>query len=1232
MIARVLAAVALICSVAGIVPAFAANDPDFFWLPPTVAAPPAFTGPFDATVLNSLIVEVCKLDQANQCVAPPMERFTSTTLPQPNRIKLNSAGEYYTVDWLTGRSHVSRDEFYRVTVFKGATPLGSIDVDVVQNKKELDSVDFSRHIAVVHGHTLTLQFRVQHPTARTRVRVNEVESNGGVPGDWIEFFNTAIVPVSLGGYVVKDNDDTHAYTLPSDAVIAALGYYVVEEAALGFGLGGADAARLFTPNGAVLVDAYNWAAHAPTTYGRCPNGTGVFQTNNTTTKGSANDCTIIIRINEVESDAGVPGDWVELFNPGPAPANLEGFTFRDNDGHSYGIPSVIVAAGAYIVLDEAQFGFGLDAADAARVFRADGTLADSHGWTAHAATTYGRCPNGSGFFITTLGSTKGATNNCFVPVTTLHINEVESNGGVPGDWIELFNGGAATLDLSGWVVRDNDDTHTHALPAGSTIAGGGYLLVEEAALGFGLGAADSVRIYDPTGSLYETFSWTAHATTTYGRCPNGTGAFRTTTSVTKGAANDCSSPVRINEIESSDGIPDDWIELFNPTASAVDVGGFVLRDNDDTHTFTLPAGTAIPASGYLAVDVAAAFGLGSADSARLFDAAGLLVDTYSWTSHAATTYGRCPNGTGVFTTTASATKGGANDCTVATATVHINEVESNGGSPGDWVELHNHGTSPVDLSGWRILDNDDTHTASVLPSGSVIAPNGYLIVEESALGFGLGAADSVRLFDPGATLIETFSWTAHAATTYGRCPNGTGAFATTTSVTKGAANDCGVAVKINEIESNGGLPDDWVELFNPGTSTADLSGFVLRDNDDTHTMTIPSGTTIAAGGYAVFDVAPFFGLGSADSVRLFDAAGLLLDSHSWTAHAATTYGRCPNGTGPFTTTTNPTRGALNECPGQVNPLAWPGDPNVQTIDGTNVFGGNMSGLVYEGAGAGPGTLWAVRNGPGTLFRLIWDGTIWTPDPASNWSAGKLLRYPGDVGSPDSEGATFTTDSFAGMYVATERDNNVSGTSRNSILRFDPSAPGTTLVATREWNLTADLPAVGANLGIEAITWIPDSFLVSAGFFDETKGHVYNPGEYADHGGGLFFVGVEADGMIYAYALNHATGTFARVATIASSLAGVMDLYFDRETLDLWAICDDTCQGRSVILRINAATGKFGVVRLFDRPSGMPNLNNEGFAVAPTAECVNNLRPAYWADDSETGGHAIRRGAVACTAP
>ncbi len=574
----------------------------------------------------------------------------------------------------------------------------------------------------------------------------------------------------------------------------------------------------------------------------------------------------------------------------------------------------------------------------------------------------------------------------------------------------------------------------------------------------------------------------------------------------------------------------------------------------------------------------------------------------------------------------------ADDACPATETIRINEVESNGGTPGDWVELYNPGPAAVTLTGWGFKDNDDTHAMYVLPT-TVVPAGGYKMLDEADFGFGLGAADSARLFRPDGTLADSYSWTAHANTTYGRCPNSSGALTATTSSTRAAANDCGIPVRINEVESNGGTPGDWVELINNGSATLDLSGFAFRDNDDTHNYVLPTGSTLAPGAYLMLEEATFgFGLGAADSARLYDTTGVAVDSYAWTAHAANTYGRCPNGSGNFGDTSASTKSASNLCEGQVvtTYAAWPGGTAIQTADNTAVFGGNLSGLAYEGTGSSA-VIWGARNGPGALFRLVPNGSLWVPDAANGWGTAKLLRYPDGTGDPDAEGVTFAgTGSGAGLFVSTERNNAANSLSKNAILRFDPAAAGTTLTATHEWNLTADLPVVGPNLGIEGITWIPDSFLVSKGFIDEAKGRAYNPADYANHGTGIFFVGVEANGNIYGYALDQAGTNFTRIATISTGYTGVMDLAFDRELNDLWAVCDDTCQGRSAVLRVES--GKFTVARRFERPTGMPNLNNEGFTFAPVSQCNGTTRPVFWADDAETDGHAIRTGTLNCSVP
>ncbi|EIV96575.1 hypothetical protein FraQA3DRAFT_6479 [Frankia sp. QA3] len=83
-------------------------------------------------------------------------------------------------------------------------------------------------------------------------------------------------------------------------------------------------------------------------------------------------------------------------------------------------------------------------------------------------------------------------------------------------------------------------------------------------------------------------------------------------------------------------------------------------------------------------------------------------------------------------------------------------------------------------------------------------------------------------------------------------------------------------VRINEVESSGGTPGDWVELTNIGSAAVDVSGWVVKDNDNSHVFTVASGTSLTAGGHLVLDVDPVFGLGSSDSVRLYQPGGTTL--------------------------------------------------------------------------------------------------------------------------------------------------------------------------------------------------------------------------------------------------------------------------------------------------------------------------------------------------------------------
>lgn len=110
----------------------------------------------------------------------------------------------------------------------------------------------------------------------------------------------------------------------------------------------------------------------------------------------------------------------------------------------------------------------------------------------------------------------------------------------------------------------------------------------------------------------------------------------------------------INEIlykPSDDRDCGDWIELYNNGNSAVDIGGWILADDDKDHTFVFPTGTVVQADGYIVVcrDTTAFrkvyptvqtilgnfdFGYGSPDQVRLYNAAHVLIDSVAYTSAA----------------------------------------------------------------------------------------------------------------------------------------------------------------------------------------------------------------------------------------------------------------------------------------------------------------------------------------------------------------------------------------------------------------------------------------------------------------------------------------------------------------------------------------------------------------------------------------------------------------------
>jgi spore coat protein CotH len=125
--------------------------------------------------------------------------------------------------------------------------------------------------------------------------------------------------------------------------------------------------------------------------------------------------------------------------------------------------------------------------------------------------------------------------------------------------------------------------------------------------------------------------------------------------------------------------------------------------------------------------------------------------------------------------------------------------------------------------------------------------------------------------------------------------------------------------------------EDWIELYNLTDEPLDLFGLYLSDDyTNPAKFAFPESTTIQAGGFLTiwadeedtlsnFLHANFKLSANGESLMLSDRAGLVLDSLTFGPQTAdVSFGRCPDGNGPFISFLTTTFNDANDCPEQVN--------------------------------------------------------------------------------------------------------------------------------------------------------------------------------------------------------------------------------------------------------------------------------------------------------------------------
>jgi hypothetical protein len=147
--------------------------------------------------------------------------------------------------------------------------------------------------------------------------------------------------------------------------------------------------------------------------------------------------------------------------------------------------------------------------------------------------------SGTAEIMATVGARSGARtlNVAFPPMIV--VNEIRSNDDGPGGWVELYNPTSQAVDLGGWKVANEHIEQAATLPAGTSIAAKGYLVLDESVLPLGISRVGGIHVFSRFSVIVDDPFWSVPIQGTIGRCPNGQGSLVVLSSATKGEPNEC---------------------------------------------------------------------------------------------------------------------------------------------------------------------------------------------------------------------------------------------------------------------------------------------------------------------------------------------------------------------------------------------------------------------------------------------------------------------------------------------------------------------------------------------------------------------------------------------------------------------------------------------------------------------------------------------------------------------
>ncbi|EAR01118.1 putative secreted protein [Maribacter sp. HTCC2170] len=402
-----------------------------------------------------------------------------------------------------------------------------------------------------------------------------------------------------------------------------------------------------------------------------------------------------------------------------------------------------------------------------------------------------------------------------------------------------------------------------------------------------------------------------------GRFSDGENNFVTFDNPTPGAPNEIGflSGIYINEFIAGNetGIVDeagefeDWIEIYNSNDTPVDIGGLYITD-DLTNPLLFkiptdnPTATTIPAGGFIilwadneplegTLHVGLKLGKSGEDIGltQIIGVEQQFIDSLTYGAQSDdVSYGREPDGGSTFSFYFQPTPGSSNIIPFV-AGLSINEVlainstsiTDPNGENDPWVEVYNLNENAVDIGGlyvsndasnpslWQIPDTNPSLTT--IPAGGFITlwADNQTSQGELHLPFTLSSGGgTIVISDIIGTDMSTVDSMTYAAQTndisFGRYPDASEQFKSFSAPTPNNNNILPLVtnVFINEymasnaitISDEAGEFDDWIELYNAGTTAVDVGGLFIVDDlteADPYQIptTSPSETTIPPGGF-----------------------------------------------------------------------------------------------------------------------------------------------------------------------------------------------------------------------------------------------------------------------------------------------------------------------------------------------------------------------------------------------